>query len=189
MPKPRAARIIKKLADGVLRFDVKAPVAWVKRIEDWRRQSAWSAAKRRNTSLVSEALDHYDKKKKKAKDASRAAAQAYRPVLERGPAQQGDIGPRDGGTLQRQRDAAAWPIRGRVLPVHGAIDLFKGRRASARWSGPAVAIIGAGFLADVANPAGSFGHVEEACQGRYRSIANQALGRRLWHARAGVWRR
>jgi metal-responsive CopG/Arc/MetJ family transcriptional regulator len=67
--KPRAGRMVKKLADAVLRFNVKAPVAWVKRIEDWRRHQpglpSRSAAIRQ---LVSEALDHYDKKKKKAKD-------------------------------------------------------------------------------------------------------------------------
>jgi hypothetical protein len=60
--------MVKKLADADLRFNVKA-----RRMGEADRglapASAWSAvAKRRNSQLVSEALDHYDQKKKKAKD-------------------------------------------------------------------------------------------------------------------------
>jgi hypothetical protein len=37
MPKSRAGRMVKGLADAALRFNVKAHVSWVKRIEELAR--------------------------------------------------------------------------------------------------------------------------------------------------------
>jgi hypothetical protein len=79
------------------------------------------------------------------------------------------------------------PIRGRVLPVHGAIDLFKGRPSTSEVERSSRCHYWRRFSCRRCQPRGLLRSCRGSLPSRYRSIANQALGRRLWHARARVW--